>query len=84
MHIHTNPMNFNAVNPYSAAAEKAAAAQKVSDTRKKLMKNTGDIDGLPIASDAFMVGQSSDLRPSQAQRNIEYRISTAGKDSDFG
>jgi len=84
MHIHGNQMNLNAVNPYCAAAEKAAAAQRAADVRKKLMKSASDIEGIASPDEAFMVGHWIDPRQSQPQTDVEYHTAAAGKDSDFG
>jgi len=84
MHIHANQMNLDAVNPYSAAAEKAAAVQRAADVRKKLMKSASDIEGISSPDEAFMVGQWMDSTQSQAQADVEYHTTTASKDSDFG
>jgi hypothetical protein len=84
MHIHGSQMNPNAVNPYSAAAEKAVAAQRAADVRKKLMKSASDIDGVSSPEEAFMVGQWMDSRHSQVQSQDQYHASAAGKDPDFG
>jgi hypothetical protein len=84
MHIHGSQMNPNAVNPYSAAAEKAVAAQRAADVRKKLMKSATDIEGVSSPEEAFMVGQWMDSRHSQVQSQDQYHASAAGKDPDFG
>jgi hypothetical protein len=84
MHIHGSQMNPNAVNPFSAAAEKAVAAQRAADVRKKLMKSATDIEGVSSPEEAFMVGQSMDSRHSQVQSQDQYHASAVGKDQDFG
>ncbi len=84
MHIHGNQMNLNAVNPYSAAAEQAAAAQRAANVRKKLMKSASDIEGVSSPDEAFMVGHWMDATQSRPQDEVVYHTSTAGKDSDFG
>ncbi len=84
MHIHGNQMNLNAVNPYSAAAENAAAAQRAANVRKKLMKSASDIEGVSSPEEAFMLGHWMDSTQSPPQNDAEYHTSTAGKDSDFG
>jgi hypothetical protein len=84
MHIHGSQMNPNAVNPFSAAAEKAVAAQRAADVRKKLMKSATDIEGVSSPEEAFMVGQWMDSRHSQVQSQDQYHASAAGKDPDFG
>jgi hypothetical protein len=77
-------MNLNAVNPYSAAAEKAAAAQRAADVRKKLMKSASDIDGVSSPDETFMIGQWMDSRHSQVESEDQYHASASGKDPDFG
>ena len=57
MHIHGNQMNPNPVNPYSAAAEKAIAAQRSSNTRKKPLKRAVEVENPPSPDEAFMVGR---------------------------
>jgi hypothetical protein len=83
MHIHGNQMNFNAINPYSAAAEKAAGAQRAADVRKKLM-STGETEGVSSPEEAFMAGQWMNPRQRPAQDDEEYHTAAAGRDSDFG
>ena len=84
MHIHANPTNLNAVNPYSAAADKVAATQRAADVRKKLTKSASDIEGTPSPDEAYMVGHWMDTRQSAPHDGVEYHTSAAGKDSDFG
>jgi len=83
MHIHGNQMNLNAVNPYSAAAEKAAGAQRVAEVRKKLT-NAGETEGVSSPEVAFMAGQWMIPRQIPAQDDVEYHTAAAGRDSDFG
>jgi hypothetical protein len=45
MHIHHNPMTPEPAGVHSAAAEKMAAAQRASETRRKLMKSASQIEG---------------------------------------
>lgn len=84
MHIHGNQTSFNTVNPYSAAAEKAVAAQRATAVRKKLMKKARGIDGKSRSGETFLVDQW--MAPQHAQRlgEDEYRSSTPGKNSDLG
>ncbi len=64
MHIQRSQMNLNAVNPYSAAAEKAFAAQRAATVRKKLLKSARGIEGASSPEEAFMVGRWMDSRYS--------------------
>lgn len=84
MHIHGNQMILNAVNPYSAAAEKAAAAQRAADVRKKLVKSAVDIEGAANPDEAFMLGHWMNSTQGRPQDDVEYHTTLAGKDSDFG
>lgn len=84
MHIHGNQMNLNAVNPYSAAAEKAAGAQRAADVRKKLMRSAGEVQGASSPEEALMAGQWMNPRQIPAQSDIEYHTAAVGRDSDFG
>jgi len=88
MHIHASSMDFSAINPYSAAAEKAAAAQRAADVRKKLMKSAGDIEGIASPDEAYMVSHWTDPktapRQSPPRDDVEYHTSSAVRDSDFG
>jgi hypothetical protein len=74
MHIHGNLMQSNAANLYSAAAaEKAVAAQRAADVRKKLMKGGLDIDGELNPEAGFMVGRwlDGEYRQQQGQNDSE-------------
>jgi hypothetical protein len=55
MHVHGNQMNFNALNPYAAAAEKAISAQRATEVRKRLLKGAAEIDGAPIPGEAWLI-----------------------------
>jgi len=47
MRVHGNQMNLNTINPYSAAAEKAVAAQRAANVRKKLVKSADELAEMP-------------------------------------
>jgi hypothetical protein len=83
MHIRGNQWNLNAVNPYYAAAENAAARQRAAETRKKLLKSAAEIEGAATAEETLLIGQWLDSRPSQVESEEQYYAS-AGRDSDFG
>jgi hypothetical protein len=57
MHIHGNQMNPNSVNPYAAAADKALAANRSSNTRKKLLKRAAEVETPPSPDEAAMVSR---------------------------
>ncbi len=63
MHIHGNQMNLSTVNPYTAAAEKALAAQRPAGGRKKAIKSADAADGSGTSEETLMI--SSWLTTSQ-------------------
>ena len=67
MRIHGSPINPNAINPYSAAAEKALAKQRAGAVRKKLAKSAREIEGASTPEATFMIGRWMDSRYSQGQ-----------------
>jgi hypothetical protein len=78
-------MNVNAANFYSAAeGEKAAAAQRAADVRKKLLKSASEIEGSATPEETLLIGQWMDGRHSQVQSEEQYHASASGKDPDFG
>lgn len=85
MHIHSSRLNMNAVGFYFVAQEeKAAAAQRAADVRRKLLKSGASVEGSASPEEAFMVGQWLDSRHSQVLSEDEYHAGAAGKDPDFG
>lgn len=82
MHIHGSQMNSSAINLY-AAADRAAAAQRAADVRKKLMK-TGAAEGVEDTEETLMVGKWLGAAQGQSDQDTEYHTTVAGKDSDFG
>jgi hypothetical protein len=100
MHTHGSQMNLNSINPYADAAEKAVAAQRAADLRRKLMKSAteiaGDSGGPSSPEETVMIGQwmgsPADVIQSPAQCAIpsaipnqnQYHPSGSGKISAFG
>jgi hypothetical protein len=83
MHIHGSQMNMNSIRLSSAgAAEKAAAAQRAADVRKKLMKSASDIEGVSSPEEAFMIGHWMNSSQSPSLGEDEYHA--RGKDPDLG
>jgi hypothetical protein len=68
MRIHGTQTNPDPVNPYTAAADKAIAAQRSSNTRKKLLKRAAEIENAPSPDQAFMIGRWMDSRYSQGTK----------------
>jgi len=84
MHVHGNQTNLNAVNPYSAAAERAAAAQRAADVRKKLLKSAGGAEGRASPEEALMLDKWTGSAQGQVQGDTEYHTAVAGRDPDLG
>ena len=85
MHIHGSQINMNAASLYSASGdEKAAAAKRAADVRKKLMKGASEIEGVGDPEEAFLIGQWIDSRHSQVESEEQYHEDASGKDPDFG
>jgi len=85
MHIHGGLTNVQAANFYAAAqGERAAAAQRAAETRKKLLKSAPAIGGEASAEETLLIGQWLDGRHSPVLGGDEYRSAGSGKDPDFG
>jgi hypothetical protein len=73
MHIHHNPMTpGNIVTHSAAAAGKAAAAQRATETRRKLLKSAAHVDGTLNAGELFMVSGWSEDQRGQRERQQQH------------
>jgi len=69
MHIHHNPMTPGNSGVHSAgAAEKAAAAQRAADTRRKLRKNAAQADSTLDAEVPFWAARWSNEHPGEREK----------------
>jgi hypothetical protein len=85
MHIHGHPMSVNPADFYAAGqGERAANAQRAAEVRKKLLKNSAQIDGAATPEETLMISQWLDARHSQTESAEEYHSTAAGRDLDFG
>jgi len=89
MHIHGNSMSINAIDLYSAAqGRKAAAAERAAEVRKRLLKNSSLVAGGETPEETLMIGHWLDSQhtqvQSQDQSQDQYHSSPAGKVPDFG
>ena len=82
MHIHGNQANLNAINPYSAAAEKALSAQRATNVRKNLRKQAAAAQGAPNAVEETLLGGR--LTHAAGRGGVEHHSAETCKDSDFG
>jgi hypothetical protein len=78
-------MNINAANFYSVGnGERAAAAQRAAEVRKKLLKSASSLEGEASPEESLLIGQWLDSRHSQVLSQDEYHTAASGKDPDFG
>jgi len=84
MHIHGSQTKLNPVNPYSAAAERAIAAQQAANRAKKLSKSAKGVEGISSPEEASLLAKWMDTGYSSARTVAEYHTPAAGKDSSFG
>jgi len=83
MHIHGNQMNLNSASLYSAAgAEKAAAAQRSAEVRKKLLRSAA-IEGTTDPEEALLIGHWLGSAQGQVLNEDEYHSSASGRNPDF-
>jgi hypothetical protein len=83
MHIHGNQMILNGVNPYSAAAEKAAATQRAAHMRRMRRKLALEAAGVSGPRAGFAAGGWMQSEEAAELDGVEYHASAAGRDSDF-
>jgi hypothetical protein len=77
-------MTVNAANFYAAAqGERAAAAQRAFEVRKKLQKGASALEGAATPEETLMIGQWLDSQHSQTESEDQYHESLVGKDPDF-
>ncbi len=84
MHIHPSAIGQQPINTSAAGSERAAAAQKAVETRKRLLKSAQSIDATDSDPEAtFLVGKWLDSRHSQLLPADSYRAASEGDDPDF-
>ena len=84
MHIHRSQMSPNLGNPYSAAAEKALAAQRAAAVRKKPMKSAREIEGASTPEEAFMIGRWTDSHGTHPETILSLAPAPRAKNSGIG
>jgi hypothetical protein len=80
MHIHGNQLSLNTINPYSAAAEKALAAQRAAEVRKKLLKSADSIEAASNSDVAPLLGLWMDAGHGSAHGEFDYETGASGSD----
>jgi hypothetical protein len=86
MHIHPAAVGLYAINAYALANERAAAAQRAAEVRKRLRQSAQSIDGEASTDPdaALLIGQWLDSRHSQVLPGDEYHAAAEGKDPNLG
>jgi hypothetical protein len=87
MHIHGNSMNVNSASFYSVGnGEKAAAAERAADVRKRLLKGAAAVDGTASPEETLLIGHWLDGREVNGQPGQDdyQSYSASGRDPDFG
>jgi hypothetical protein len=78
-------MAVNAANLYSATQEeRAAAAQRAANVRKRLIRSASQVEGAASPEETLMIGQWMDSRHSQVENEEQYFNSVSGKDPELG
>jgi hypothetical protein len=73
----------NPVNPYNAATEKAFAAQRPSQARKKSVKRETGGQAWTGSAQSLMIGQWMSAGRGRALAKDSHHADASGKDLDF-
>jgi hypothetical protein len=84
MQIHGSPENPEPVNPYYAATEKAIAAQRPFNVRKKPAKRAAGAQTGTGSDQTFMIGQWMNGGRSQVLTEDRHHAGACGKEPDLG
>jgi hypothetical protein len=83
MHAHGSQINLNAVNPFSAAAENAIAAQRATNLRKRGIRKTVASKLVASPEEALIIARWMDGGRSLVQSNTESNAAAFGTLQDF-
>jgi hypothetical protein len=77
-------MNINAANFYSAGQnQKAAAAERASQVRKKLLKGAFQVEDAATPEETLLISQWMDSPQRQVRSEDTYHSMDTGRDTDF-
>jgi hypothetical protein len=79
MHINGNQMKLSTTNPYSVAAEKAVAAQRITAARKRTRKSVTGAKQKSIPDESSIVGNWTVAQHSQSQPDVEFHAALSGQ-----
>ena len=83
-HIHPSAIGLHPINIYAAANERAAAAQRAAEVRKRLLKAAQGAAADASPEETLLIGQWLDSRPGQVLPGDSYHSASEGKDPGFG
>jgi hypothetical protein len=84
MHIHGNMMNIQGANLYAAGLQdRAAAAARAAEVRKRLLKSAQRIEG-EATPEETLIGHWLDAQGGEGAKDDEYCEEASGRDPDFG
>ncbi len=86
MHIHPAAIGLQPISSDAAGNERAAAAQRAAEIRKRLLKSAQSVeDEAATDPDAnLLIGQWLDSRHSHVLPGDEYHAAAEGNDPDLG
>lgn len=84
MHIHPSAIGLHPINTSAAGNERAAAAQRAVEVRKRLLKAAQSAPAAATPEESILIGQWLDSRHSQVLPGDQYHSAAQGEDSDFG
>ncbi len=86
MHIHPAAIGLQPISSYAAGNERAAAAERAAEIRKRLFKSaqSGEDEATTDPDANLLIGQWLDSRHSQVMAGDEYHVAAQGKDPDLG
>ena len=83
MHIHPSAIGLHPINTYAVGNERAAAAERATEVRKRLLKAAQGAERRRIPGESLLIGQWLDSRHSQVLPGDEYHAAAEGEDPDF-
>ena len=84
MHIHPAAIGLHPINSNAPGNERAAAAERAVEVRKRLLKAAQSDAPNASPEEALLIGQWLDSRHSQVLPGDEYHSASQGEDPDFG
>jgi hypothetical protein len=84
MHVHPAAVGLHPINTYALANERAAAAERAAEVRRRLRQSAPAIDTESDPDATLLIGQWLDSRHSQVLPGDEYHAAAEGNDPDLG